>query len=317
MSLEEIGQRIKEANAVKNFDVLKEQLTKALSDNVKVAEKAKECAINLEEEKREREKLRRKKKGSDRARKKAEQELKEARGLIAELTEELGHLANLKSNWEGKTLTEVIVFEQKEREEEIARRSEERLRVIKDGWEKNEKPVQVREEAISALRRILAVLQTPGPHYSTDGGPEGEIAETVTDLLDSRIKQKAEIDFLSRGKELAERMTKSMFDLRKKEVWSKYVEERMGSSLQELQTQIITTFAKFIEREFIVSCDKCGTENAFNLTSDGVEELIRRGYTSFRCANETCRDLFGRHDIRVSLRDLIKARLHLADQPPA
>lgn len=233
------------------------------------------------------------------------------------MTEELGRLENLRSKWEGKTLTVVIAFEQKEREDEISRRSEERLREIKDGWEENEKPVQVREEAISALRRILTVLQTPEPHHFTDGGSEGEIAKTVTDLLDSRIKQKAEIDFLNRGKELAERMAKSMFDSRKKEVWSKYVEERMGPSLRELQTQIATTFAKFIEGEFIVSCDKCGTENSFKLTSDGVEEVIRGGSISVRCANETCRDTFGGHDIRVFLRDLIKARLHLADEPPA
>lgn len=316
MSFEALERDIRELEAVKYYDVLKEQLERAVSDNVTITASAKDCADKLEVERGKGETLRNEKETSDGAREAAEHELETARMKIATLTEELDHLKNLKSNWEGKTLTEVIAFEQKEREDEIAKRSEERLIAIKGVWEKNEKPVEVKEEAISTLRKILATLQTPEHPHPPNEGTEGEMARTVADLLDSRVKQEAEREFLRRGKEVAERMAKSMVDLRKKEVWSKYVEERVGPKLRELQAQIVTTFTKFIEGEFIVSCDKCGTEESFKLTSDGVEQLIRLGYTSFRCANEACRDTFGRHNISVSLQDLIRARLQLADEPP-
>jgi hypothetical protein len=317
MSFEALERDIRELEAVKYYDVLKKQLEKAVSDNVTVAASANDCASKLEEERGKEETLRKEKESSDSAREAAEQDLKNAREEIAALTEELGNLKNLRSNWDGKTLTEVIAFEQKEREDEIARRSEERLMAIKGGWEKNEKPAEVREEAISTLRRILTALQTPGPLHSPHGGAEAEIAKIVADLLDSRVKKEAELEFLHRGKELADRMAKSMVDAKKKEVWSKYVEERVGPKLRELQAQIVTTFAMFIEGEFIVSCDKCRTEQSIKLTSTGVEQLIRLGYTSFRCSNEACRDTFGRHNISVSLQNLIKARLQLADEPPA
>ncbi len=317
MNIEETEQAIRELDAVKNFAEQKEQLERALREIGELAEELKNCSTKLEDEKTRSEALQKERERCDEVTKAQQKELKNERQKTSDLTAKLEDLHNLRSIWEGKTLIEVIAFEQKAREDEITRRSKEQLGVIRDAWEKDEKPIQVQDAAMSALRRILDDFDAPGPHHFADGGPEGELAKTVAKLLGSKIKAKAETDFLSKGKELAERMTRDMFDQRKKGVWSRYAEERLGPNLRELQAQIIISFAKFIEGEFIVSCDNCETANALRLTSDGVVEIIRRGSTLVPCANEACRDMFGRHNIRVSLRDLVKARLHLADEPPA
>ncbi len=318
MNTEETERAIRELDAVMNFAAQKEQLDKALREKGELAEELERCSTKLEAEKTKSEALQREKERCDEVTKAKQQELDKERLKTSDLTGKLEDLRNLRSTWEGKTLTEVIAFEQKAREDEITRGSEELLKAMKDSWEKNAKPRQVREAAVSEVRRILEVLRTPEPHDFQAAGVDLEVAKIVSDLLAVRIKERAEIEFLHRGKEVSDRMAKSMFDRMKKEGWPKYVEEHVGPNLRELQTQIITTFAKFIEGEFIVPCDKCRTENSLQLTSDGVGELIRGGSILVPCVNEACRDfLGGGHNIKVSLRDLIKARLHLADGPPA
>ncbi len=316
MSIEETERAIRELDAVKNFGAQKEQLEKALTDKATLAEELKKCSTKLEDEKTKSEAMRKEKERCDEVGKAQEQELEKERQKTSDLTGKLEELENLRSTWDGRTLTEVIAFEQKAREDEIMRKSEEQSKAVIDGWEKNEKPRQLREAAVSELRRILEVLRTSEPHDFQAVGADLETAKIVSDLLAVRIKERAEVEFLNRSGEVARRMTKSMYDRDKKEVWSKYLEVQVGPRLQTLEILIKSHFREFIAGEFVVPCDKCKSANQFNLTSAGVEQLMKQGYLMVECSSEACRGRFGGHSIRVSLRDFIKVRVGLEDAPP-
>ncbi len=316
MSIEETERAIRELDAVKNFGAQKEQLEKALTDYAALAKELKNCSTKLEDGKTERVALQKEKGRCDEVVKAQQLELENAGKKISELTGILEDLQNLRSTWEGKTLTEVITFEQKAREDEIKRKSEEQSKAVIDGWEKNEKPRQVQEAAVSELRQILEVLRTSERHDFQAVGVDLETAKIVSDLLAVRINERADVEFLNRAGEVARRMAKSMFDRDKKEVWSKYIQEHVGPRLLALENLIKSDFRAFISGEFVVPCDKCKSVNQFNLTSAGVEQLMRRGYLMVECLSEACRGRFGGHSIRVSLGDFIKVRVGLEDAPP-
>ncbi len=55
--------------------------------------------------------------------------------------------------------------------------------------------------------------------------------------------------------------------------------------------------------------DRCGSQQSMELTSTQLEAIMTRAHITIECANLSCNDIFGRHRIKVHLRDLIEAKV--------
>ncbi|RLI74132.1 hypothetical protein DRP04_15015 [Archaeoglobales archaeon] len=306
MSLERIERYLKELEAIKHYKEVKREKDELLkkveeleSELRAVRERAKEYSEKIIELEREITK-----RGIEIANLKSELNAKD--GKIRELEETLSEyklkiaeLEEVRATAEGKTVAEVVEEILRRKEDEIKKRSEEIFVKKLEEWRKEEKSREVQEEAIRLLSNIINALRD-------DRIPEGvevNLLEKVRELIDAEVDKRINDEFEKRVEEESNRrfVEKVFFQ-------SEWYKERVEPLILKLYLEIKRDVLKALRGPWNVKCDKCGCVFSTNLSSDEVEELIRRGYVWIECPS--CEDFLlvwsRRHRIKLELKDLLK-----------
>jgi len=90
-------------------------------------------------------------------------------------------------------------------------------------------------------------------------------------------------------------------------VLEKYIREKITPFCRQTILSQIMKPTMFEKR-----CDKCGTNNTWELSPEYIADLIALPYVSWPCQNPQCRDFFTKHKVSVTLGDLI---MHIVGNP--
>jgi len=201
LNLDKIEQYIRELEAIRDYDRVKEDRDQLLLrvkefedklsiERKKVEElsKANEEHNGLVEEKEE-------------EIKRLMDENKEFRRIIESLNSRIRGLEELKFLAKGKSLKEAVEAFIKAKEEEIKRRAEELFPQMKREWEKKDKPREIQSEAIKLVKQIVEILRKPGPRTWTKELVESSLPRQIETIIMSKVKKKLEyLKFIERQK---------------------------------------------------------------------------------------------------------------------
>ena len=95
--------------------------------------------------------------------------------------------------------------------------------------------------------------------------------------------------------------------------WPNWLMYNVEPKIRTIEEAINTNALSLLKGPWNITCDKCGTTESKEITPEGIEILLRKGYVETECVNPSCIDsiLFSklRHKIKVSLHDLISASI--------
>jgi len=322
MSLEKIDEYIRELEAIKNYDKVKaerdsllakvKELEASLSSEREKVEELHQIIKSLEEQVRmksgEIESLKSELAAKDERIKSLEEDLNNLSSRLKELEE-------FRAIVEGKTLGEAREAFMKAMEDEIEKRARELFSKFKSEWEGRDKPREVSSEAIILLRRIIEQLGKPEPCSLPEGVKESGLPEKIEEILSSEVKRRIDAEFLRRVEEESSRKAIEKLEKLKSVEWPNWYKVNIEPRILQLESQIRSNIMGLLKGEWIVKCDKCGTQFRITLTAEGLETLLRRGSILVECPNTKCIDFHPfmrfisfRHKIELTLRRLIEAR---------
>lgn len=95
--------------------------------------------------------------------------------------------------------------------------------------------------------------------------------------------------------------------------WPAWYRAKVEPKIAELESKIKAGALPFLKGPWVFTCNQCGTSSSAELTTEGIDQLLRTGQIKVACAKLGCEDhtLFSkqRHTFRVTLHDLIKIRI--------
>ncbi|MCD6511695.1 MAG: hypothetical protein J7K45_03805 [Thaumarchaeota archaeon] len=312
MSLENIDRYIRELEAIKRYPQVKSERDSLLERNKKLESEL------ASEKKRVEKLLKANKKLKDRVNAMGEEieNLKADLGAKEETIERLesrvSELEGLRATAEGKTLKEAEEEFLKAREREIRDAAERRFEQMKFGWEKSEKPKEVLEGAVKVLKHVLEVLSEPEPRHFSKEVADAGLPEKVEAMINSEVERRIDAEFQRRVEEESERKALEKLERLKSDEWPRWYSTYVEPRIQELESKFKSNAISALRGPWYVTCDKCGTRFQTELKAEDIESLLRTGNAWIECVNPNCVDLFrffGRHRIKIQLRDLIKERL--------
>jgi chromosome segregation ATPase len=319
MSLEKIDEYIRELEAIKNYDRVKaerdsllarvKELEASLSSEREKVEELHQIIKSLEEQVRvksgEIESLKSELAAKDERIKSLEEDLNNLSSRLKELEE-------FRAIVEGKTLGEAREAFMKAMEDEIEKRAQERFSKFKSEWEEKDKPREVSSKAITLLRRIIEQLGKPEPCSLPEGVKESGLLEKIEEILSSEVKRRIDAEFLRRVEEESSRKALEKLEKLKSIEWPNWYKVNIEPRILQLESQIRSNIMGLLRGEWIVKCDKCGTQFRITLTTEVLETLLRSGSISVECPNTNCVDFYlfipFRHKIELTLRRLIEVR---------
>ena len=316
MSLEKIEKYIKELQAIKNYDTIKserdtlqtklKELEKKLSSQTKKLEELLQAKKNLEgqvkEKTQEISSLKKELKTKDQAIKDLEENLHRLKSRVNELEK-------LKA-FKDKTLEEAEKDLLKAKEEEIKKRAQELFAQMKSRWEKGDKPKEVQTEAVKLVKHIVKTLSRPEPRFFMKEAADAGLPEEIEEIINSEVEKRLNAEFNKRVEERAEQISREKLEQKINIAWPHWHKTHVEPKIRMLETKIMNNAINALKGPWTITCDKCGTAFDIELTPQGIEEILRQGYTEIECQNPWCTDFFflseQRHKIKVTLRDLIE-----------
>lgn len=128
-----------------------------------------------------------------------------------------------------------------------------------------------------------------------------EVTKKVSSGLNEEFNARVETAAIGRAQERLKQLISTE--------WPAWYQANAEPKLTELETKVNENALQVLRGPWMFSCDRCGTSFSSELTSLGIEDLLRRGYVEIQCSNQVCEDrsFFStrRHTFRVSLHDLI------------
>jgi hypothetical protein len=232
----------------------------------------------------------------------AEQESEASRRRVSELE-------SLKTTVDGKTLSEAEKTFLEAEEKKIGSRVEERFETRMNEWKNSELPKMVSHESIRLLGDVLDVLSGPGPHTYPNEISDAGIARKVEEILKKAVEGRMNVEFYKRVEEASTKEAQMKLAQLKAVEWPNFLKDTVGPRAERLEAEIRSNVLELIKGAWRTSCDKCGTELELSLAAAEMESLLRPGFMMMECGNQTCKDWFGRHKIKVSLQDLLQSVL--------
>jgi hypothetical protein len=323
MSLEAIERYIGEIEALKNYPMVKQQRDQLVNENAEL----KDRVSGLEKEVNGlRAELGREVEGK----KVAGEELKAEKALAEKLDAELGkvskELGALKefefksTSGRNLTLEQARIEFLKSQESEIKQIVDEKYGALKTNFEAR-MPELVYEKLIQTIgkppwpKEIAGAVEAnakeiadgilrdkerwPGwfkEHYLK------EVRAGVSAGLDAEFARAVE----NGASERAEVKLKQLTTVE----WPRWLETNVKPKLSDLEAKIKENVIGLLRSPWRIRCDRCGTEQEeIELTEHGISALLSTGYVEKECTNTDCRewDRIRRHEIRISLQDLIAA----------
>jgi chromosome segregation ATPase len=327
MSLEKAEKYLEQLEAIKYYDNVKRERDE-------LSAKVKELKANLVAKGRAIEELTRKLSDLEKVAEVKEGEMKalkkelrakdeEAAGLKAharQLESRVKELEELKVTSDGKTLKEAEESFLMARETEIKKRAHESLAQIRLQWERDEKPKEVLSDAIRLLRSTIEELRKPEPRHFPKEVVEIGLSDRVQEIITSEVNKRLDAEFLRRVEESSEKRTLRKLEHLKSVEWPNWYRINVEPRIRELESKATSNAIAMLRGPWTITCDKCGQKFETNLTSEGMESLLRFSFAYLECQNPLCIDSVllwtRRHRIRVSLKDLIDAKLMAGFPPP-
>lgn len=322
MSLEKIDQYMRELEAIKNYDEAKKERAEALSriDELEEAHEVERDELlqaNTKLEGRLDKLLEEKKDLKNRLGEK-EKEIESLRGAFKVRDEEsrriklkanvlknrVGELEELKGALEGKTLGEAEKVFLEAKKEEVRRKADERFNSMKAEWVKSEKPNEVFNNAVKWLQHIIENLGKPGPRIFLKKLADLGLPAKVEGLIKSEVDKRLDTEFERKVEEESSRKASVKLEQMVSTDWPNWLNANLEPRARELEAKIITNAFALLKGPWYITCDRCGTEQSVELTSQGIEELLRSRYVNVECMNPNCTN-WGRHKINVALEVLI------------
>jgi hypothetical protein len=186
-------------------------------------------------------------------------------------------LESLKVMADGKTLGDVEQATIKAREQEIERRAQQKAGMTVQSWRTTQKQGEVEDEAIRQLGLVLDLMDG---HRTTL--PVTLLPLKVRHVLDREIERRQ---------------------------WPLWLEKNVEPKAADLEAKFNQNVFTALKGAWQWTCDKCNAPFEVEFTTENVELLLQSGSIRVLCLNPNCNDLFGRHSIKMTLRDLIYYRL--------
>lgn len=322
MSLEKIDQYMRELEAIKYYDEVKKEMAEALSridklekdhevetdELLQAKSRLEERLDKFSEEKKDlKNRLGEKEKEIDSLREAFKVKDEESRRIKLEanvLKNRVGELEELKVAVEGKTLGEAEKVFLEAKKEEVRRKAEERFNSMKAEWVKSEKPNEVLNNAVEWLRNVIENLGKPGPRIFLKELEDVGLPAKVEGLIKSEVDKRLDIEFERKVEEESSRKASVKLEQMVSTDWPNWFNVKVEPRARELEAKIITNAFALLKGPWFITCDRCDTEQSVELTSQGIEELLRSRYVKVECVNPNCTN-WGRHKINVALEVLI------------
>jgi len=318
LSLERIEQYIRDLEAIKNYEKVKNERDSLKVEILKLLERIKSLEYkilsmgkSIEELSRAREDLEKGIRDRDEKIKRLMSELDDRERKISELMGEveklrlrIRELEELKVLSEGRTLKEAEEIFINSMRNRIEVEAKELSRDIIARWEVDEKPRIVLEESVRLLNNVIEYLWGADREHPKDLVDMGLI-EKVRRIIESEVQKRIDHEFMRRVEEKANKIAKEKLNELVSREWPKWYEQHIAPKILELESKIKTSTLAILRGPWNIICDKCGTRFQIQLTENGIEQLLRVGIVEAECINPNCRDFWGRHKIKISLRDLI------------
>jgi len=318
LSLERIEQYIRDLEAIKNYEKVRNERDSLKAEIQKLSERIRDLEHKIlsmekiiEELTRAREELEKEIRDRDEKIEGLMSELNDRERKISELTGEVEKLRSrvkeleeLKALSDGRTLKEAEEAFLESMRDRIEAEAEELSRNIIARWEVSEKPRIVLEESLRILNSVIEYLWGAGEEPPRDLVNAGLI-EKVRGIIDSEVQRRIDYEFMRRVEEEASKMAGEKLDELVSREWPKWYEKHVAPKIIELESKIRINALTMLRGPWNITCDKCGIKFQVQLTETGLEQLLRTGMTEIECINPNCRDFLGRHKIKIYLRDLI------------
>ncbi|MEM3506760.1 MAG: hypothetical protein QW589_03650 [Candidatus Bathyarchaeia archaeon] len=172
-----------------------------------------------------------------------------------------------------------------------------------------EKPKEVSNEAIKLLEHIVEVLSNPEPRYFLKEIADAGLPDKVKAIITSEIDKKLDAEFHKKVEERAEQISQEKLNYKMKVEWHKWYKSYVEPRILELELKLINNAIAMLRGPWPITCDKCCAKFEIELTSEEIEEILKRGYIEVECQNPSCINvsLFKKHRIRIALRNFIES----------
>ena len=225
-----------------------------------------------------------------------------------ELSNRIEELQTLKVTVEGRTLHEVELSFLKSKEEEVSRKADTLFEDTRSEWEKLSKPKEVRSDAIALLKATVDNVSKAGANHLAKEITDSNIHNDVSKILNDEVQKRLDEEFQRRVETVSEQNANRKLEYLKSVEWPDWYNKNVEPRIVELESAIIRNVMDVLTGSWIISCDKCGTEQSIHLTPVAIEGMFIRGKVSVECAQVDCKDFLGRHHINVDLRSLIEVK---------
>lgn len=303
--MEKIEQYVKELEAVKHYDQVKREryvlARKVESLEAEVSELKKSLAAKRSLTRKLKEELKQKANETEELNKNVKKLSSETLSL-REVTRIVGD--------KKLTLPQLRELVTRVKAEEIQVEAGKVFAEFKSSWEKKEKPKEVFRASCDALAEIIEHLKKPKPHYFSKELGDLGLPTKVEKMLKADVDKRITNEFLRRVEAESDKKASEKLEALKNIEWPRWYSSNVQPKIAQLESLILGNVFKMLQEPRPITCDKCGMRfGDFELTSNGIDDLIRTGYVEIECQNTDCTDSFlfstWRHKIKISLSDLI------------
>jgi len=148
--------------------------------------------------------------------------------------------------------------------------------------------------------------------YHSENWPQ-RFKEYYRKEVGAGVKSGLDSEFERRVEEGAEARARKRLSELANAAWPVWFRENIEPRVTELERKVNENALQLLRGSWTFTCDRCGTKFDDELTSFGIEELLRKGQVQIECINPACEDhswfSSHRHRFQVSLHDLIEAKL--------
>lgn len=187
---------------------------------------------------------------------------------------------------------------------------EERATKIYDEWNKNQRPTEVRNEAVSLLVLTAQAIDKgqPCPEHVPP-----QVYSTIKEQITRGAEDKKEKDFWDEIEKKSEEKAEVKFQKKVKDEWEPWYNAKVLPWIQEISGNARALSVELLKGEYSFACGKCGTPQNVKLDGKQIALLQGGGFVNIQCINPSCTDDFPfaplRHSIPFDYDTIIRLKL--------
>ena len=224
-----------------------------------------------------------------------------------ELEGRIDELERMKVTSEGKTIKEAEEAFLKAKKEEISKEAKEESNETHAKWQRDEKPKEVFDVSVRELKMILHGL-SEAPHEVApyDLAQAGLVVE-VKKILNEEVQKRLDVEFNKRVEARSNKIALEKLEDWKKFELKRWYDEKVIPEIARLGDLFNRNIIAFLRNtDWIIPCDKCGSQQFQKFTGKMVSDLITRGRSALPCINASCKDPVNvKHQIPITLEGIL------------